>query len=215
MIWGKNRRIDSAPGSHLVRNGYDKGTMNFKSLSALLISSLLIFNLACSSKKPKEPPPPTTPVSAQPETEDTVIQPHPTAVPVALNPEQNTATQGSHWLMPADGGSAVATVALVGAVLGISKVFQTKEERNELNGKCVYGEPDSPMVSPCINVRVNLMENGQTVSAFSSTNRQGDFRFSIPTGKSYFVQVVDRKGRTTATPMKVGKSSIVSLYLKP
>ena len=110
---------------------------------------------------------------------------------------------------------AIGAIALAGTAIGLGKIFQTAEVRTDLNGTCVYGEPESPVMSPCVNVTVNLINEESRISASSSTNQKGDFRFYIPSGQSYFVQVIDRKGRSASTKIKAGRSQFVSLFLKP
>lgn len=118
-------------------------------------------------------------------------------------------------LLTGSGPEAATGAALVGALVGISKIFETREVRTDMNGSCSYGEPESPMISPCVNVRVNLLDQKKNIVTTSTTNQYGDFRFYIPNGQSYLVQVIDRKGRTAYTTRQVGRSQMVSLFLKP
>lgn len=110
---------------------------------------------------------------------------------------------------------AFAGAALVGAIMGLSKVFKSNEPRNDLRGSCLYGDPDAPATSPCINVRVNLLGENKDILTSSSTNQYGQFRFYIPVNASYYVQIIDRKGRSSLTQVKLGRSEYIALFLKP
>lgn len=139
--------------------------------------------------------------------------------PKALSPEDKPNTPNTTYLplmiVPGGGGEALAAIALVGTITGISKVFKKDEKKTDLSGSCYYGDPESPAQSPCINVTVNLLNKENEISASSSTNRQGQFRFYMPVGQSYFIQVIDRKGRTASTQTMLGRAEYVALYLKP
>jgi hypothetical protein len=179
------------------------------------IGALLLSTSACSSHRTKAAVPDTTVGSA----EDRAAIVTESEKPKALNPEMRKAAPGSagYSVIPSAGAGAeaIAAVVLVGTIMGISKVFRAPEEVQDLVGTCVYGEPASAIVSPCVNVTVHLLDSEKAVVASSSTNKAGDFRFYIPSGRSYFVQVTDRKGRTAATTMTVGRGQAVSLFLKP
>lgn len=177
------------------------------------IGALLLSTSACSSHRTKAAISNTTVGSGG----DQVAIATESEKPKALNPEVRKTAPGfaGYTVLPGGGAEAIAAVVLVGTIVGLSKVFRAPEEVQDLVGACVYGEPDSAIVSPCVNVTVHLLDSEKVVVASSSTNKAGDFRFYIPSGRSYFVQVTDRKGRTAATTMTVGRGQAVSLFLKP
>jgi len=135
--------------------------------------------------------------------------------PQALNPEPKGEAK-NHSLFSMAGASNIPLgIALLGTALGLSAVVPSDDIGPELHGKCSYGEPDSAIQSPCSNVTVNLLDEDGKIATSASTNRYGIFRFYIPDGQSYYVQVLDRKGRKATTQFKAGRSKIVSLFLKP
>lgn len=110
---------------------------------------------------------------------------------------------------------ALIAVTSTGALFGASQVFKSPESRKDLNGSCTYGDPNSAMQTNCINVTVNLLNDKKEIEATATTNREGQFRFYIPIDKKYFVQVIDKKGRSALTESQLGRSEFIALYLKP
>ncbi len=164
----------------------------------------IVFSVACASKEMK----PVAAEFARPTSQLSKID-----QPQALNPEFRDTS--NRIVLNSYGDAAVMELALIGTIIGIGKILQTPEIKTDLNGNCVYWAPDSLISSPCNNVTVNLLDHEKKIVTTSSTNYNGDFRFYIPAGKSYFVELVDRKGRTAATNVKVGRSELVSLTLRP
>lgn len=119
---------------------------------------------------------------------------------------------GIIWL---DGNSAILYTIVKGLIEGFGRIGQSKEPRDDLRGNCIYGTEDNMIRSPCIQATANLLDEKNQIVASSSTNENGDFRFYIPYGKTYYVQMVDRKGRTALLDKKVGRGNFVSLLLKP
>lgn len=119
---------------------------------------------------------------------------------------------GILWL---DGTTAIVYTVVKGLIEGFANIAQSKEPRNDLRGNCIYGTEDNMIRSPCIQVTANLLDEKNQIVASSSTNENGEFRFYIPYGKTYSVQMVDRKGRNVNLDKKVGRGNFVSLLLKP
>lgn len=98
---------------------------------------------------------------------------------------------------------------------GAARILKAKEARTDLRGNCSYGEADKPITSPCIHVTANLLDEAKKKIASTETNENGEFRFFIPSGKTYYVQVMDRKDRASYVNKKVGRGDSVSILLKP
>lgn len=178
----------------------------------ILATGFFVLN-ACSSPRSKPKPLETT-TSA----ETSILEAgSKTDLPYPMDPEARTSKVYTPLYPLALMGKEFAlSAAVVEAARGLSKVGKTQNPRTDLNGNCVYGEPDNPaMVSPCVNVTVQLLQGDQKVLASTMTNRSGDFRFFIPSGESYTVQVLDKKGRMAKVPKTVGRSEYVSIFLKP
>lgn len=117
--------------------------------------------------------------------------------------------------------SGVGTEAAIGAVLlgtlaGIGAITASPEKRTDLRGTCLYGDAATPAIAtPCIHVTVNLLMETNKIVSSTTTNENGDFRFFIPSDESYWVQVIDRKGRNASLNKRVGRSDIISIFLKP
>ena len=111
--------------------------------------------------------------------------------------------------------NAIHSTILYGILDGIVRISKAHETRTDLRGNCSYGEEDKPIRMTCNNAKANLLNDEKKVLVSTTTNENGNFRFFIPVGKSYFIQVVDRKGRTATIDKKVGRGNIVQLLLKP
>lgn len=134
--------------------------------------------------------------------------------PHSLDPEGRVEGQQA-LLSNNSGASAVYDVLLFGLINGMAKIFPSKDKRDDLRGNCSYGEEDKAIRSACNHVKVELLEEAKKKVVSAETNENGDFRFFIPQGKTYYVQVSDRKGRTAYVDKKVGRSDWVSILLKP
>ncbi len=171
----------------------------------LLLLLLSLFVVRCSNAPQKSTPPLTA---------DSTFTLEPTAkntdVPRALTPSANSKDSLS---LPASSGPDAAITAIA---FGLSAAFSTNPQSEDLNGTCLYGDPNTlALTSPCIRVNVKLLDEKNTVLATTETNENGNFRFYIPKESSYFIQVTDRKGRSSQLNKKAGRGSVVSLYLKP
>lgn len=117
-------------------------------------------------------------------------------------------------IVEGSGESTLAAAVLLGAISGA--FFSKNANLSELTGTCHYGDPELPAISsPCVHSKVQLLDDQGQIAATSNCNENGEFRFSIPTGQSYFVKVLDQKGRSSMIDKKFGGQSRVSIFLKP
>ncbi len=185
--------------------------MKSKKCHWLSLVVLIIYAVGCASDKVRDANS-SYPVKSLSDDSKSV---HRTDKPLALNPSLRDKIDNSGVLAAASVGG-FAGIALLGLLAGRSATMPLSPQYGpELYGRCVYGEPSNPISSPCVNITVNLLGNEKEVLATASTDRHGDFRFYIPQGQTYYVQVIDRKGRSSSTSIKVGRSQFISLYLKP
>jgi len=190
--------------------------MKIKNLFHLFIAALVTISVSCASKKPLNSSEQAVNDSQDFFGEGVTSQ---ADKPQAITPDwkKSSLSGGSANFLTTDQllASSVVVYTLVGMVAGTIQVRKADKSIKDLNGTCAYGEANSPMQAACANVTVNLLDDKKEVVAFSSTNRQGQFRFYIPVDKSYYVQVADNKGRTSLTQVKLGRADFVSLFLKP
>lgn len=136
--------------------------------------------------------------------------------PRALSPLIDPNTADAPFIVSSGGGAeAIVAMALLGAAAGLSQVFTKEVPREDLNGTCSYGDPKTPILSPCVYVIVQLLNEKNESVATTSTDRDGRFRFYIPPEQRYVIQITDRKGRTARTKNAAGRSDFVRLYLNP
>jgi hypothetical protein len=141
----------------------------------------------------------------------------PKDIPYALAPEAREKVERDSGLS-GSGRDAAASAALFG--LGYMFYNPLKDygakTKNDLIGTCLYGDPGKPsLATQCINVAVHLLDEQGKVAATSATNENGDFRFFIPDGRRYLIQIVDRKGRVASSSKTITRSDRVTIFLKP
>lgn len=216
------RKKDQNPRTNMLKhfaNYFLVGVFCLQSAFLTLQLAGLGLLAACSSTERMRPP-------ALSEQGQVIVVTESPEKPLPLNPETRKnvkpistpilplADSRTDSAVASEGSEALAAIALVGMAVGISQVYREHGYNSDLNGSCAYGEPDSTVQSPCRLATVNLLDEKNGIAASSSTNQQGQFRFFIPEGQTFFVQIVDRKGRSATTKMKVGRSDFVSLFLK-
>lgn len=133
--------------------------------------------------------------------------------PYGLTPEKNDSTPFS---LPGGSGQGAAEGAIfIGAAMALSAVLPSNSQREDLRGSCLYGDSiNLAMSSPCFRVTASLIDEEKNVHAKTETDENGRFRFYIPKGQFFYVQVTDRRGRTSTPSKKAGQGDIVSIFLK-
>ncbi len=135
-------------------------------------------------------------------------------VPRGLTPERFENTPFS--LASGAGGDAAVSATFMGAAMLLGTVLHSESPREDLRGTCQYGDSNNlALTSPCMHVLVNLIDADKNIQASTKTNENGHFRFYIPKGKSFLLQVLDRKGRTAIINDKAGRGDVVSVLIKP
>jgi|GEM_PF-5292133 hypothetical protein len=174
----------------------------------ILFAFIILLN-ACSSTQPKSQQYLSEPSAAKVVDAETDVD-----APRALTPLQPTAN--TSLSLEGSGGGAALMAVVMGAVAGIGAILKSPEESKDIQGSCLYGDINVPAIAtPCVRVKVSLLNDENKAVASMETNHKGEFRFYVPANRKYAVQVTDRKGRTAQLDKKAGRADIVSVYLKP